>query len=533
MKYIFLLAFLSITPFKKDFSQVVTMGYQNPVIPGFHPDPSVCRVGNDFYLVNSSFEYFPGIPVFHSTDLIHWKQIGYCLIHKSQLDLTGIPASGGIYAPTIRYHDGTYFVIVTNVNHGGNFFVTAKDPAGEWSDPVWIDRGGIDPSLFFDDDGKVYYCGTPAWGDNKQGIYQFEIDIKTGQKITQPRLIWTGTGGRYPEGPHLYKIRGMYFLMIAEGGTEYGHMETIARSSSPWGPFESYPHNPILTHRNSNAQINMIQGTGHADLVQAADGSWWMVFLAFRNTAGQWHHLGRETFLAPVTWTTDNWPVVNGNGTVNIDMNVPTLAQKDDTGNSMIKYNFDGPKLSYDWNYLRNPDFSDYSFTEKPGWLRLTGNQYSIDSSASPAFIGRRQEDYHCTIKTRMNFSPDASGQKAGFTVMMNNDFHYDLVLRRNPDGTNHLILEYDVDKIHSVASDIEMKNTDLWLKMTADPVNYHFSYSTDGKTYSDLGMAPTRLLSSEVAGGFTGVYFGIYAVCPDQGHRVPAYFDWFEYDPN
>ena len=308
----------------------------------------------------------------------------------------------------------------------------------------------------------------------------------------------------------------MYYLMMAEGGTEYGHMEIIGRSASPWGPFESCPHNPILTHRDENAQFNPIQGTGHADLVQAADGSWWMVFLAFRNSAGQWHHLGRETFLAPVTWDSDNWPVVNGNGTVNINMKVKTLPQKGVNDLSMIKYNFNDPELSPDWNYLRNPDITAYSLNARQGWLKITGSRFSLDSSASPSFIGRRQQDYKCTVKTKMNFSPDEAGQKAGLTVIMNNDFHYDLFLTRNQNGDNHITLEYCVDKIHSIVSDLEMNNRDLWLKITADPQNYYFSYSTDGHTYSDLGKAPTRLLSSEVAGGFTGVYFGIFAVCPE-----------------
>ncbi len=250
------------------------MNYQNPVIPGFYPDPSVCRVGEDYYLVTSTFQYFPGVPVFHSRDLVHWRQIGHCLTRASQLPLENASSYGGIYAPTIRYHDGVFYMITTNVNAGKHFIVSTSDPAGEWSEPVWIDQAGIDPSLLFDGD-RVYFSWTM-----RGAIYQAELDIGTGKLLTEPRLIWRGTGGRYPEAPHLYKIDGTYYLMVAEGGTENGHMETLARSSSPWGPFEPCPHNPILTHRNRGA--HSIQGTGHADVVQAHDGSWWAVFLAFR-----------------------------------------------------------------------------------------------------------------------------------------------------------------------------------------------------------------------------------------------------------
>ena len=241
------------------------MSYRNPVLPGFHPDPSVCRVGEDYYLVTSSFEYFPGVPIFHSRDLVHWRQIGHCLTRPSQLPLERAPSSTGIYAPTIRHHDGTFYMITTNVSDGRHFYVSAQDPAGEWSEPVWVDvreqiGGSIDPSLFFDDDGRVYLtCTGPGWK-----IFQVEIDLASGKLLSEPRLISRGTGNRCPEGPHLYKIGGFYYLMLAEGGTEYGHLESIARGESPWGPFTPCPHNPILTHRNVDSPV---QATGHADLI--------------------------------------------------------------------------------------------------------------------------------------------------------------------------------------------------------------------------------------------------------------------------
>lgn len=300
-------------------SNTYSIGYKNPILPGFYPDPSVCVVNDTFYLVNSSFEYFPGVPIWKSTDLIHWQQIGHCLTRNSQLELQGVSPSAGIFAPTIRFHNGLFYMLTTNVSKGGNFFVTAKNPAHEWSDPIFVDQGGIDPTLFWDND-NVYFLSTSA-----TGILISEININTGKRLTEPRRIWNGTGGRYPEGPHIYKKDGYYYLLIAEGGTEYGHKVTIARSKFIDGPYESNPANPILTHANATGQHNAIQGLGHADFVQAPNGSWWAVFLGFRPQVGKNHLLGRETFLAPVHWPTGAWPVINQTGTVSLDMQCETL----------------------------------------------------------------------------------------------------------------------------------------------------------------------------------------------------------------
>ncbi len=279
-------------------TQTIVSRYKNPIIPGFNPDPSICRAGSDYYLVTSSFEYFPGVPVYHSTDMVNWQNIGYCLTRDTQLPLQKCRASGGIYAPTIRYHDGLFYMVTTNVSNKGNFYVTAKDPAGEWSEPFWVDQGGIDPTIFWDEDGKSYFLSNGH--TNKNGIVLSEINLKTGKRTTEPIIIWQGTGGRYPEGPHIYKKDGYYYLLISEGGTEYGHMITIARSRQIYGPYESCQYNPILTHVGKITQNNPIQGTGHADLVQDTKGDWWMVCLAFRAFNGQHHTLGRETGILTV-----------------------------------------------------------------------------------------------------------------------------------------------------------------------------------------------------------------------------------------
>ena len=291
-------------------------GYTNPIVKGFNPDPSVCRVGEDYYLVTSSFQYFPGVPLYHSKDLVNWEQIGHVLTRESQLHLKGANSNGGIYAPTIRHHDGKFYMITTNVSTVGNFIVSTDDIRGEWSDPVPVKVGGIDPSIFWDEDGKCWYTGSADGG-----ILLCEINPDTGDVLSVPRRIWNGTGGRWPEAPHIYKKDGWYYLMIAEGGTEFGHMETIARSRHIDGPYQEAPHNPILAHYKAATQDNPIQGVGHADLVQAHDGSWWLVCLGFRTQSGMHHLLGRETFLAPVRWDEGAWPVVNATGDIAIEMN--------------------------------------------------------------------------------------------------------------------------------------------------------------------------------------------------------------------
>ncbi|WP_428232810.1 glycoside hydrolase family 43 protein, partial [Flavobacterium sp.] len=410
-------------------------GYKNPVISGFHPDPSVCRVGDDYYLVTSSFEYFPGVPVFHSKDLINWEKIGHCLTRPSQLKLDKCAPSSGIYAPTLRYHNGVFYMVTTNVSGGGNFYVYTNNPAGEWSEPVFVEQGGIDPTLYFEE-GKCYFLS------NAGGIMICEIDIKTGKKLTEGRSVWNGTGGRYPEAPHIYKKDGWYFLLISEGGTEYGHKMTIARSKSIYGPYESNPSNPIMTHMNENAQSNPIQGTGHGDFIQAHDGSWWMVFLGFRPQSLLHHVLGRETFLAPVRWDTNAWPVINGNGTVNIDMNVPTLPLQAVKQHN-LDTDFDEAKLGVDWNYLRNPFMRNYSLAEKRGSLRLKTSPVSLDDNDSPTFVGRRQEHVNFSASTALSLNDKKEGDEAGMTIFYTSQAHYDIFLKKSGNGKQKLAIRY------------------------------------------------------------------------------------------
>ncbi len=502
------------------------MHYQNPIVPGFYPDPSICRAGKDYYLVTSTFEYFPGVPIFHSTDLVNWTQIGHCLSRASQLDLSRAGNSAGIYAPTIRYNNGIFYMVTTNVCCG-NFYVYTDNPADEWSEPIFVEQGGIDPSLFFDDDGKVYFTSTTDASMGISGIMQSEIDIKTGKLLTDPKFLWSGAGGRYPEAPHLFKIDNTYYLMAAEGGTEYGHMETISRSSSPWGPFESCPNNPILTHKN-RCHCS-IDGTGHADFVETENGDWWVVFLAFRTTVGQYHHLGRETFLAPVTWEKDRWPVINSNGTVDFDMESDKIAVSQVIPSSEID-NFDDLNLGYKWNFITNPRQGMYSLEERKGYLRLYGSEVSLNDTNSPSFIGRRQQHLDCKASILIDFYPEQNGEEAGLAVLIDKKHHYEIAVVGD-NAKRKIIVRQTIGTLSAIVAEEEIQAGSVTLEIKADRAEYKFAYALDNGASKELAIGETKYLSSEVAGGFTGVYFGLYATGNGKKSNVPADFDWFKYE--
>jgi len=496
------------------------------VIPGFNPDPSICRVGEDYYLVTSSFEYFPGLPIYHSKDLVNWKQIGHCLTRDSQLPLHQEPSSGGLFAPSLRYHNGLFYVICTNVSAGGNFFCTAKDPAGPWSEPIWVDIKSIDPDIFWDDDGKTYFV---TQGD--EGIRVTEIDIKTGKTISPERLVWGGTGGRFPEAPHIYKKDGFYYLLLGEGGTEYAHSATIGRSKYLYGPYESCPLNPIITHCNRIGQGNQIQGVGHADFVQAADGSWWVVFLGFRVIwpYSYYHILGRETFLAPVDWPEGGWPQVNGNGTVSLDMNVPTLPLHpfEKTSN---RTNFNEEILGFEWQYLRNPIKENYSLSEKNGHLRISASPYTLNEHEAVSFISRRQTEHEFTAATLLEFHSSAENEEAGITLYQNTTHHYDLLLK-NINDTYMVQLHVFVGSLTFVVAEKPIAGNKVKFKIEGTPQNYIFYYANpESDQYIELGKLDTRYLSTEVAGGFTGVMIGLYCSSNGKTSNAKAYYDWFEY---
>jgi alpha-N-arabinofuranosidase len=495
----------------------------NPIIPGFHPDPSICRVGEDYYLATSSFEWFPGVPIYHSRDLMHWRQIGNALTRPSQLPLNGIGHSGGIWAPSLRWHDGTFYLVTTNVGGRGNLLVSTRDPAGAWSEPLWFDEQGYDPSLFIDRDGTAYLTKAGSDASGAHGIVQYRIDLASGRRLDPPRRIWGGSGGFGVEGPHLYRIGGWYYLMAAEGATHIGHLESIARARDPWGPFEACPRNPILTHRDR--LMGPILATAHADLVEAHDGSWWLVCLGIRSHGSLCHPLhllGRETFLAPVTWDADGWPVVNGgNGIADRVATAlpphpwPTEPRSDD---------FDAPSLRHCWTFLRNPRPESWSLTERPGRLRLRATTTSLETMESPALVARRQEHRDCRAALRLECRLERDGDEAGLTVFMNGGHHYDLgVVRR--DGQRFAQLRRRADDLDLIAASAPIAEGPVTLSLWANPWAIGFFVAAGDAEPTRLAKASTKFLATEVAGGFTGCMIGAYAL----GAAV-ADVDWFEY---
>lgn len=495
--------------------------YRNPVVPGFYPDPSVCRVGRDYYLVASSFSYFPGVPIFHSRDLVQWRQLGHCLDRPSQLPLAGAATWEGIYAPTLRYHRGLFYLTTTNVSSGGNFIVTASAPEGPWSEPIPVAQPGIDPSLLFASDGSVLF--TTSHG----GALQSRLDVLTGKLLSEPKVVWRGTGGQYPEGPHLYELAGWFYLLLSEGGTEYGHMITMARSRSPWGPFEPCARNPLLTHRSFSSPI---QGVGHADLVDSPEGAWFAVALAFRPKGyPPCYHLGRETFLTEVRWGTDGFPEFGQRGRLALEQETPLTLEAEVAVEP--RDDFGTPALEPCWNHLRNPDPALYSLDERPGYLRLRGSADGLDDRASPAWVGRRQRHFSLRVATCLEFRPTTDREEAGLVVQMDERHHYEVFLTRR-EGRPSVVVRRRIGSLSAEVTCRELPSDRArWvLAIDADEESYSFSSGPSEHELTSLGTGETRYLSTEVAGGFTGVYFAMFASGNGRACEEPADFDWFDY---
>ena len=533
----------------------MAQGFKNPVLPGFHADPSVCRVGDDFYLVNSTFQYFPGVPVFHSKDLVNWEQVGNCLTRSSQVDLRNTDGNSGIYAPTIRYNEGRFYMVTTVFPSRRHFYVWTDNPAGEWSEPIVIDFaiGSCDPTLFFDD-GHCYFL----W---KEGDIKIcEIDVDTGRQLGEIHHLGTGLGGRYPEGPHIYKKDGYYYLLLAEGGTEHGHHVNILRSRSLFGPYEPNPANPILSHFNMKMQNSPIQGLGHADLVQAPDSSWWMICLGYRTSGYLQHVMGRETMLAPVQWKEGGWPVVNQDGTLQIDMQCKTLPlvpmAKEPMREEFNYINRQSPHDSYHslglpmgWMSLCNPDYTKYSLTERKGWLRLRPSTINLsatiipaDSSfpelrlaahgLSPTFVARRQTELHFSATALLDLSHLTEGIQAGITAYAAPLNHYDVVAERRG---GKLFVKSNVRLGQTAHSECEipLDGNRAYLRITSDQDFYYMMVSTDGTDFIPLAKMEYRFLSTETIGGFTGVMLGLFAQGNEEAVNGYVDVDWFEWYPH
>ncbi|MCT8137095.1 glycoside hydrolase family 43 protein [Anaerobacillus sp. CMMVII] len=504
----------------------MTIKYKNPIISGFHPDPSIIRVEEDYYLITSSFEYFPGVPIFHSKDLVNWKQIGHVLTRKSQVDLGTRKSSEGIFAPTLRYHEGTFYMITTDVYGIGNFYVTAKDPTGPWSDPIKIPYGNIDPSLMFDEDGKVYVTAQNGEADNSH-VIQYEIDIKTGQALTEPVAVFWGDGGEWTEGPHLYKINGMYYILSACGGTGYEHRAIIARSSAPYGPYELYDQ-PILTH--NQLPEHPIHNLGHADFVEDLNGNWWAVFLGVRPVNGEYSVLGRETFLAPITWTEDDWPTIDNNeGSVGLIVETDLLGTEQTQVPSFYD-DFTLENLVPSWSFLRQEDKTAYSLTDRYSWLKLLGNEKNLTDLGATLFVSRRQQHVKMELSTFMEFVPHQGGEEAGLAVRYNEKAHIEIGVKMINDERFIVVSETVNGQTNELGRKI-VKADVVKLAVRSDEENYYFLYADENEEWKLLGEALAASLSPEKNGGFTGVCIGLYATGNGEMCKTPAFFDWVRYE--
>lgn len=509
--------------------------FKNPILPGFYPDPSICRAGNDYYLVTSTFEYFPGIPIFHSEDLVNWRQIGHVLERPSQLDLDDVRSSNGVFAPTIRYHNGVFYVINTIVGKRGNFVVTATDPAGPWSDPYWLDSEGIDPSLFFDEDGKAYYTGTrpnpegEAYYGNWE-IWLQELDLATMQLTGDKHSLWKGAlrDAVWPEGPHIYKINGYYYLMISEGGTGPDHALSIARSEQLTGPYTGYKRNPVLTHRHLGNDYPIVN-VGHGDIVETQNGEWWMVLLASRPYGGYYRNLGRETFLVQFVWE-DGWPVVKpGKGIVELEEVSPNLPERRWITPPACD-NFENPKLGMQWMFARTPREDFASLEARPGHLRLKLRPQTVAETGNPSLVCMRQQHLHFTARTVMEFTPRTDKETAGLVLLQSNKFHFRLEYIKEGEAFYVRLIKCTANEDEVLAQKPFTSNRIYWT-VTAHEQDYSFYYGSRPDEHLALAeQVDGRILSTDVAGGFVGACLGMYASGNGENSDNVADYDWFEY---
>lgn len=520
---------------------------KNPVLPGFYPDPSICRVGSDYYMVNSSFSFYPGVPIFHSTDLVHWKQIGHVLDRPSQLNLTNQRISGGIYAPAIRYNKGVFYLITTFVDGGGNFYVTAKNPAGPWSEPVWLPEvGGIDPSFFFDENGKVYIVHNDEAPDNKplydghRSIRLLEYDLLKQKPVGNSKVVINGGTdiSKKPvwiEGPHIFQKNGYYYLMAAEGGTAEDHSEVIFRSKNIWGPYESFSGNPILTQRDLPAnRPNPITSAGHADLVETPNGDWVAVFLACQPYSGNLYNTGRQTFMNLVDWSGD-WPIILEKGkavpkTVASPINALTSTKTFAEESESWLEDFAGPKLKLEWNFIRTPQSLWYRLFLKN--LLLTARPVHLSEKGNPSFIGRRLQHENAVMTTSVKLEK-GKDLEAGLVAFQNDQHYYSFLLQEEKDKYYLTFKPSSPDPQQKASAEkMELKDYDpekfVLLKLEIAGGELECSYCLDGVVWNSYGgKRSAEYLSTAKAGGFVGAYLGLYAFA--QSPAI-AYFDWVTY---
>ena len=533
---------------------------RNPILPGFYPDPSICRVGEDFYMVCSSFELCPGIPLFHSRDLQHWEQLCHVVTPENGFHVEKNSFNGGVMAPTIRYFNGSFYVINCNFSDRGNFIVTAENPAGPWSEPHWLDDvPGIDASIFFDDDGTCYIMGTGnIWPDGKggmrQGIWAAKYDIDHFRMASEPVALWGGAmaGVASPEAPHIYHIGKYYYLLIAEGGTEQYHSATVARSESALGPYEGCRANPLLTMRHLG-QHAAIQNAGHADLFELPDGNWYAVFLASRLIGGESKNLGRETFICPVRWELD-WPLFTPDtGKVEWEYDFPACLPWKDVPAKPVRDTFNG-ELAFEWVLWGRPYEKFWETGENGLTLRclpqaLTDPLQPVSMEVTHSeenfvsFVARRRLQPRCRFACHMRFAPEGE-ESAGVAVVQAMNHQYHLQLARENGGKSVQLLRYTAEydlPIYIPGFTAETKREllasapwnaeEIVLEMELDENDYSFRFGPDEQHLTELARADGAAINPEKVGCMVGEVLGLFASANGAQSENRAQFAWAEYE--
>jgi alpha-N-arabinofuranosidase len=524
---VFILLFLLFTTICLT-GQINPCGFRNPILPGFAPDPSICRVGDDYFLVTSSFTWFPGLPIYHSKDLVNWKLIGHGITRSEQLSFNGLEDKYGIWAPTIRFHNGLFYISSTNRNGGGNFYITSADPSGEWSNPVWLKEAeGIDPSLFWDDDGTCYYTGN-CWNfddlmPGKVVIWGQKLDLENQKLIGDIKYLTYGhaNNASYTEAPHIYKINKKYLLITAEGGTNENHAVTAHHSSKILDTYSSNIVNPVLTHRHLGKD-HPVQAVGHADLVQTQKGDWWAVVLGKRQIDGEFP-LSRETFLCKVKMENDT-PIFNpGEGKVLMQQERPDLPWTP-VKVTPSRDEFDTEKLGLKWHTVRVP--TDDFFTIRDGKLNVKLRPQMVDSLVNSSILIQPTKHFNYSVTTQLFFDPKNNSEQAGLIIYRTYMSYYMLLKEKS-----RLVLIKKDKGVKETIAEVDYSKKNVYLSLKADGLNLQFSFGESAENLTNIGgMQSMVVIAESEMNKFNGTGVGVYATSNGQDSRNTATYDWFEY---
>lgn len=523
----------------------------NPIISGGYPDPSITTDGEYFYIVNSTFEYFPGLPIHRSKDLVNWELIGHGLHREKQasgsVNLVDVRSNDGIHAPTIRYHKGVYHIISTNVYRGKNekqqtmvnFVITATDPKGPWSDPYVIKGApGIDPDIFFDDNGTVWYVGQGAARNpsfpGEGEIWIQQLDPTTWQLQGQRHYLWTGAcGGVWAEGPHMYKIGDTYYLLIAEGGTGHDHAIMVAQADSPTGPFRSNPRNPILTSRHLSYKY-WVGKTGHGDLVQLEDGRWFMVALGVRTDVNGASNMGRETFLVPVEWElsdrNDLWPVVAPmSGKVDRYVDLP-FKERQQYYAPQFSDDFESDTLNLQWNFRRVPERDRFVLRPGESMLRINASPNLPEDQERTSFVGFRQTETDFNYQVRLEFAPKQDRTEGGIMLMQkdNNYISYSVTKEQGQHYLQVAVATPGNEREVLKKLKLEDYQGSIVLKVSSQFGRYEYRFALDDSTEDQVMHTTANDLI--LYSGYTGAYLGLFSTTNDQSSSEYMDVDWVKY---